>query len=611
MVLLALGALYSSCANMGMPTGGPKDIEPPVVLRTTPEQGQVNFKDDEVRIYFDEFVLTDGLNEKFVVSPPTSKRPIFRTKGKSLIVDLNDTLMSDKTYSLDFKDGIADNNEKNKLRDYRLSFSTGAVFDSLRLVGFVKDAFNLEPVSNTYIMLYSGKSDTLISTTRPDYIAKTDGQGFFAVTNIPANSYQLYALSDVDNNMKYTAGSDSIAFLDSLVVPSAEYIPDRDTTITGSDTLVVFGKTRFYPDPLYFLRFGEEYFDLRLDNYQRMNRKYLDLYFTDSVEDTFNIEPVNVKPEGDWKLIERSAKSDTLRVWLTDSLVYNMDTMVFKLNYLQQDSLKNFYTINDTLKFFFSDKQQVDKNKRKERRKIEKEIDNFVLNSNAKTGFDTYRDMLIQSPEPIASFDTTMVHLQVKQDSIYNPVEFKFRADSVSSTKYWLTYPWEFGTTYKLTIDSMAVQTIYDLPSRKFESEFNTQEEEHYGKIILTVNNVKGPTIIQLLTDDAKESVVRSTVIEKDGEVTFPFLEPQKYLLKAIFDRNNNGIWDTGNLKEKLQPEEVSYFLSVLKVRSNWENRDVIWDLPANQFVKKIVDEELEAEKLKQKKKQTKKKSAF
>ncbi len=610
-ILSVLCAIYTSCANVGMPKGGPKDETPPTVLRSLPVQGQTNSKGKEIRIYFDEFIQMDGLNEKFVVSPPTSKRPVFRTKGKSLVVNLNEELLPNKTYSLDFKDGIADNNEKNPLRDYRLAFSTGPEFDSLRLVGYVKDAFNLEPVPNSYVLLYSGKSDTLVSTTRPDYIAKTDHQGFFALTNIPAKSYQIFAVTDLDNNLKYTSGSDSIAFLDSLVIPSAQYFPQQDTTVSGPDTLVVFGKTRFYPDPLNFLRFGEKYFDLRLDNYLRSNRKYLDLIFTASVEDTFNIEPLNVKPAGDWKLIEKSAKSDSLRIWMTDSLVYNMDTLVFKLSYLQQDSLKNFYTTNDTVRFFFADKQQVEKGKRKERRKIAKEIEEVVLSSSARAGFDIYRDILIESPDPIAKFDSAMVHLQVRKDSLYTPVTYKLRADTANNRKYWISYPWEFATNYKLTIDSMAVTTVYDLPSKKLEAEFKTQEEEHYGKIILSVRNVVFPTIIQLLSDDSKENVIRSTVIEKDGEVTFPYLEPQKYLLKAIVDRNNNGKWDTGNLKEKIQPEEVCYFPSVIKVRSNWDNEGLIWDLPVNQFTKKIVDDELEAEKLKKKKELSRKKSAF
>ena len=106
--------LVYSCANMGMPKGGPKDKTPPVIVKSTPEFNQLNFKDNKIKITFNEFVIPEDLNNKFIISPPTKKKPSFRTKGKSVIVDLNEKLLPNTTYSLDFKDGIVDNNEKNK-----------------------------------------------------------------------------------------------------------------------------------------------------------------------------------------------------------------------------------------------------------------------------------------------------------------------------------------------------------------------------------------------------------------------------------------------------------------------------------------------------------------
>jgi len=280
-LLIPIVLIYA-CANMGMPKGGPKDKTPPVIVKSIPEQNQLNFKDTKVRITFNEFVVPQDLNDKFIVSPPTTKKPIFRTKGKTLIVDLNEKLLPNTTYSLDFKDGIVDNNESNKYKDLRLAFSTGSDLDSLRIVGFVRDAFTLEPSKNCYVLLYKGTSDTLVHKTRPDFVGKTNSQGFFAVTNLPTVSYMIYALSDIDNNLKYTAGVDSISFLENRITPSAIYEPKRDTVITGSDTLVVVGKTRFYPDPLNFSLFFEKGFDLRLDKYTRPTRQTVSLLFTAS-----------------------------------------------------------------------------------------------------------------------------------------------------------------------------------------------------------------------------------------------------------------------------------------------------------------------------------------
>ena len=613
LVLIIIGYLsfFTSCANIGMPSGGLKDTIPPYIVSSTPANGELNVKDQKIKLTFNEFVLVEGLNEKFITSPPTTKRPIFRTKGKSLIVDLNEKLTPNATYSLDFKDGISDNNEKNPLLNLRLAFSTGPIFDTLRIVGFVKDAFTLEPINNAYILLYRGTSDTLVYTTKPDYVAKTDKQGFFAVTNLPADTFQVFGLNTAGNNLKYTPGVDSIAFYSSRISPSAKFIPAKDTTYNLSDTLVVVGRTRFSPDPLYLLRFGEPYFDLRLDKYLHPTRKRIELTFTQSVSDTFNIEPINFQAKPGWRYTEMSAKSDSVQIWLTDSMDYKKDTLIFKVTYLQQDSLKEFYAKNDTIRLFYTDVIAPEKNKRKERRKIVNENAAIALNTNIKSGFDPFRTLTIESPEPIESFDSCMVALYAKTDSVFKPISFKIIADSLNKRKYSIIYPWKFASNYKIVVDSAAFQTIYCLDSKEIKVEFKTQEEEHYGKIILNVTNVTVPTIIQLLSDDKKENVIQSIPITESGEITFKFLEPQKYMIKALFDRNNNGKWDSGNLKERIPPEEVMYYLSVVKVRSNWDIKDT-WALPSQPiFSKKIIDEELEAQKLKDKQKKFKNKSAF
>jgi uncharacterized ubiquitin-like protein YukD len=611
-VIIVIGYLsfFSSCANTGMPTGGLKDSIPPVVVRSIPTFNQTNFNDSKIRLTFNEFVIIEGLNEKFIASPPTSKRAVFRTKGKTLSIDLGEKLKPNTTYSLDFKDGVSDNNERNPLKNLRLAFSTGPNLDSLRIVGFVKDAFTLEPISNTYILLYRGRSDTLVYKTKPDFIAKTDKTGFFALTNLPADTFQIYGLSDADKNLKFTPGADSISFIDHLVIPSAQFLPSRDTTVTGADTLLVFGKTKFSPDPIYLLHFGEEFFDLRLDKSSHPSRKIVNLTFTQSVADTFNIEPINFVAKPGWKYTEMSAKSDSVRIWLTDSTVYNKDTLVFKLSYLQQDSLKNYYVTNDTIRLYFTDLLQAVKNKRKERRKISKEELSFRLTTNLKSGFDVYRKIIIESPEPIAFFDTTMVSLFEKVDTLYKPIKYKIAPDSLNKRCYTLNYPWKFGTKYKMTIDSAAIKTIYHTSSKKIQEEFKTQEEEYYGTIILNLKNITVPTIVELLSDDKDEKVIQSIPASKDGIITFKYLEPRKYLIKAIFDKNNNGKWDTGNLAKKLQPEEVMYFRIVIKVRSYWDNQED-WTLPTQQFNKNIIDEEIEAQKLKDRLKKKKSTKAF
>ena len=93
----------TSCANPGMPTGGNKDSIPPVVLRTEPDFNARNYKGHSVSLTFDEFIISDEISTELMVSPPLKKKPVLRTKSKTLTIDLGKDLHPNTTYSLDFK----------------------------------------------------------------------------------------------------------------------------------------------------------------------------------------------------------------------------------------------------------------------------------------------------------------------------------------------------------------------------------------------------------------------------------------------------------------------------------------------------------------------------
>ena len=52
--LIAL--LFVQCAKRGNPTGGPEDETPPVLLRAVPKLNEIQFREDRIRLYFDEYV---------------------------------------------------------------------------------------------------------------------------------------------------------------------------------------------------------------------------------------------------------------------------------------------------------------------------------------------------------------------------------------------------------------------------------------------------------------------------------------------------------------------------------------------------------------------------
>jgi len=57
--------------------------------------------------------------------------------------------------------------------------------------------------------------------------------------------------------------------------------------------------------------------------------------------------------------------------------------------------------------------------------------------------------------------------------------------------------------------------------------------------------------------------------------INFKLIKPGKYLLRVIYDQNENEIWDTGSFLGRLQAEEVLYFPETLEVRANWDINEV------------------------------------
>ena len=141
-VALILGSLMfsHSCANTTTPpSGGPKDTIPPLITEVMPVLGQTGVPRTKthLEIKFNEYVTVKDPKSLFL-SPPLEKAPKFKIKGKSVVVYFENDLDSNKTYTLDVTNAIADNNEGNMFPGYTMVFSTGDRIDSMMVTGTVQ-----------------------------------------------------------------------------------------------------------------------------------------------------------------------------------------------------------------------------------------------------------------------------------------------------------------------------------------------------------------------------------------------------------------------------------------------------------------------------------------
>ena len=191
--------LLSSCASIQSLEGGLKDEIAPKIISSTPDSAQLFVINNKISIQLDEYVRLQNLNNLLLISPSQKTPPTATVKGKTVNININDSLLPNTTYTIDINGSIIDNNEGNPLNE-KLIFSTGSYIDSLTHSGVIIEKQTNKPCNNCNIYLYTTTTDSTILLTKPDYIARTNEAGHYLFTNLPPARFTLIAIQDENKN---------------------------------------------------------------------------------------------------------------------------------------------------------------------------------------------------------------------------------------------------------------------------------------------------------------------------------------------------------------------------------------------------------------------------
>ena len=518
-LLIIIGAI--GCAKRGMPSGGAKDTEAPVVVHSLPENYTTNFKGNEIKISFDEYIRLKDLNKHLIVSPPLKYRPIISPQSgasKYLKIEILDTLQENTTYAFNFGKSIVDNNEGNPYPYFKYVFSTGTMIDSLTLGGSVTDALSNENDKFVSVMLYEVDStftDSSIYTDLPRYITNTsDSATTFQIENIKAGKYQLVALKEKPENYKFNQKTDKIAFVkEHITLPT---------------------------DKAYDLKLFKEIEDYKAlkPKHHRKHRIRFKFHGPYAKELKINLLSKNL-PDGYDKVITKDVEGDTLNYWFKPAL--KLDSLRFEMvKGVQRDT----FTV-----------------------RIRKKVKADSLKINLLTRMlDFDEDFTLGTSTPITSFDKSKMTLSGK-DSI--PLGFEL-AQNVYENKLIFRFKKEESERYQLLCYPGAFTDFFGEQNDTIKFVTSTRTYADYGNMkINLINAPTTPIIIQLTTDKGEVKYEQKGV----NKTSFDFknIAPATYLLRVVFDDNGNGLYDTGNYLQKRQPERVSYYPEGVEVRANWD----------------------------------------
>lgn len=513
-------AVLFQCARRGTPSGGPKDETPPVLLKTEPDTLTTNFKADKIRLYFDEFIRLNEVQDQLIVSPPLKYPPEASPQGstrKYVEVEIKDTLLENTTYTLNFGQSIVDNNEGNPNSFLTYVFSTGDYVDSLILRGEIKDAFNKEADNFVSVMLYeidSAYTDSTIYTKLPNYITNTlDSATVFELRNLKAGTYTLVGVKDEGKNNLFDQQTDKIAFLlESVSLPTDSVY-----------TLTLFQEI---PD-----------FDIAPPNYAASNKIIFGYY---GLHDEMEIRPLTQLPDTVKTLLAKEPEKDTINFWFTP---YETDSIIFEVKNEVVDIIDTF-----TVKT----------------RKLAP--DSLVLNGSHRSQINFEEQFHITTNIPLRSVDTALINI-INRDSVAIP--FKTELDSLNNQVI-IDFEKEPNQSYLVSVFPDFVTDFFQQTNDTVFYRLSTGSYADFGNLRFNVEGaVEYPIILQLTNE---KGVTQREILAKEPR-TFEFnnLAPGKYLIRLILDQNGNGKWDTGSYLEKLQPEKVLYYPQTIEVRANWE----------------------------------------
>ena len=557
-VTLILGSMIfsHSCANTTTPpSGGPKDTIPPLITEIYPAIGQVNIptRKTQLAVKFNEYVVVKDPKSLFL-SPPLEKSPQFKLKGKSVVIFFENDLDSNKTYTMDLTNAIADNNEGNMFPGFTLVFSTGERIDSMMVTGTVQDCNTLQPIKGATVMLYKDHADSAVFLKRPDAAVKTDDWGFFCLRNIQDTVYRMYAIIDENNNNKYEAETEKIAFLDTMFRPVGVVADSLHELMKFDMKDTVNCLSRVSEIELNVFR--EKPTKQLIVNKERIGERTAYITF---MAPYAQIDSIWIKGVPKEKLITQfNLVQDSLEIWVNDPKV-QPDTLFLNVKYMKTDTLGVLQSTVEEIKLAKPKSLLVGKSAKKD---IKKEDTTCVFTLEAKPELVEQYGFTMEFKYPVVkeAFDSLIFRsVNPRQQEAFG--KYTVTQDSLNLRKYTIMPEdkLQAGWEYFLKVPHRRFTDINGFYNDSTEVKVTLPSDDKLSSLYLVLTGVEGKYIVDLL-NEKRDNVIRSFIVEKDQTLLFPYLKTGKYAIRFTEDKNRNGLVDTGNLLEHRQPEKVKFY---------------------------------------------------
>lgn len=589
-LLLFLPAFFWRCASVMMVEGGPKDTIPPVIVAMTPDNFTTDFSERRIYIAFDEFVQLKEQQKEFFTSPRMKKKPQLTIRGRGVLIQIKDTLRENTTYALNFGSSLCDNNEGNPLHSMRYVFSTGDRVDSIVCSGYTADSYSADSVAKSFIYFFPADSvenvaeyDSTMFKYEPAVIARAESNGVFIAQNLKPIPYRIYAFEDKNGNQTYEPSVDQIGFLPEPCDPTQ--LPDFDLWYDSLRRYVTA------QPQLYFRMFTDETFNRQyLKASERPARHKALLYFNGRHPQIDSIVFDSI-PRSQVIIDPQTRGRDTVALWFDLPAEQLPDTIRGTITYLRHDSLDRLVPATEKLRLFW--RHIESKEETRERERLEKEREKaleageewsepekpskLTFKFSASGSVTPETDLSVEFDYPLVRIDTAAVQLTAQADKEEAaPAPFALERDTANIRRWHVRARWKEKTQYALTFRKGALTDLTGERNDSLTTTFKGIDPEKFATFTVKTRG-KGPQahyIVQLL--DEKGRLLQQKNTKGDGTLRFNYVPAGNVKFRIVEDANGNGLWDTGSLVERRQPERAEYYVDAkgadtFAAKENWE----------------------------------------
>lgn len=623
--------LIYACATVQSPTGGLKDEKAPILYESNPKDQSTNFKGQEIKLFFNEWMKLEQIDKELIITPREDFKYEAELKKQELVIELEKPLKDSTTYTFNFRKALSDITEGNLWENPVIAFSTGHYLDSLTVEGTIKSLMDQQPAESYVVGLYDSKVDTAnLRQGKPVYFTTTDKNGYFKMQNIKAGKYLLYTFDDKNDNLINNSQSEPFGFYPDTLnlfdsIPSlsiSTYQRNEDSLKlkkygpVGKDFIVQYNKglseykilnvndsnqhiyandveqskyLKIYKENFPQLAFETDSIQLYIEVTDSINQTRLDTVYLKFRESRITNDKISISKSPNAKV---NSGLQEFKYYLTKPVQYfNYDSIQLRIDTIP---IKNFR------------REEVNFNFNKKEIKLKTIIDESRINSL----IDSLKIASNRIKEYNDSINNISDSLHINTDSVKNKSDAKklnpdqsekftnsqgiqnrntgnrdtearpSSASRISSPNTQTNQP-SNNYTLKIYIGQGAFIGVELDSSQQNSTPITFKKMENYGIIKGKVTNMNSAFIIELLSENysIKDSITNET------EYQFNYVDPGKYRIRLIEDRNGNKKWDPGNPYTLESAEKIYYLDELITVKANWEIIDKNFDFNVDKGV--------------------------